>query len=414
MPFPQADLTGPAGGVFPGVFLMPAMTTVSRSFKAETIADDLARGLALPSLSKALGLLSCSPETDCRQMISLLQDALPFPVVGGTTWALPFESPDDDLSASLTVIDRENLNFAISVSPVLNQKVGLRQMAQLYRDCETELGERPKLLLAMMPMTSKLMADQYMPFLFEAAEGIPVFGGMVSDDYHSGRATVLVEGGAFSDRMVLVGLGGDIAPVFAARCELNVLSEYMPTVTEAEGYVVRRVDDMSFCDYVARQGFDPTREDLTADWPLSLEVRGRHVPIAGLTDVCDLVALNPAEGSGTLAGIVPVGSGIRMGVLSKSDIMKTTEGCLADILAQIKNERAAGHRYSVLFCLPCVARYFAMVGDDNQEGERIRSACPDDLGLFGYYGFNEISPVRLPGGGQENRIMNYSIIMCAF
>lgn len=391
-----------------------ATTTLSRSFKPAVIAEDLVRDLPLPSLGNAFGLLSCQPETDYEAVIARLQAAVPFPIVGGTTWALPFGDRDEEVSAGLTVINRPGLNFAISVSRPLTARESRRQMEELYRDCETKLGERPKMLLAILPIIPKLMNDIYLPHLFEAAGNLPIFGGMVSDDYEYKRAAVLAEGRAHRDRMALMALGGDIEPVFAARSELNVLSEYTPTVTEAKGHVVRRVDDMSFCDYLARHGFDPARKDLTTDWPLSLEVRGRHVPVDYLADFCDLVRLNLADGSGTLSGVIPVGAGIRMGILGKSNVVNTADDCLADILAQIKEGRARGRAYDILLCVPCVARYFAMAGDDRREGERIRAACPGDLSIFGFYGFSEICRVRLPDGGRENRILNYSIIMCAF
>ena len=391
---------------------MMTMTTVSRSFKAETIAGDLIRDLPA-SPPNALGLLSCSPETDCRAMIARLQASLPFPVVGGTTWALPFESHDEEVSASLTVIDRPDVNFAVGVSPVLDPADCRRQMTELYRDCEARLDRRPKMLLVFLPVIPGLMPDRYLPHLFEAAGNLPVFGGMVSDDYDTyiDRAAVLAEGRGFSDRMALVALGGDIEPVFAARCSLNAVTDY---TAEVDGYTIRRVDDMSFCDYLSRQGFDPSNEELSSGWPLSLDIRGRHAPVEGLDDACDLVRLNPADGSGTLAGLVPLGAGIRVGVLNKGNIIKTADDCLADILARIKDGQARGYRYSLLFCLPCVARYYALVGDDNKEGERIKAACRENLTLVGYYGFNEVCPVHLPYGGRENRVLNYSIVMCAF
>lgn len=393
---------------------MMAMTTVSRSFKAQAAADDLARGLPLASLREALGFLSCSPETDCRVLIARLQSSLPFPVVGCTTLAMPFESRDDDVSATLTVISRENLNFAISVSSALDAAEMRQQMTELYRNCEAKLGQRPKMLMAFLPLIPDLMPDRYLPFLFEAAGDMPVFGGVASDDLGSDRGVVLAEGRAFPDRMALVALGGDIKPVFAARCSLNMVSDYMPTVTEVDGYTLRRVDDISFCDYMARHGFDVSPTGFNSSWPLSLDVHGRNTPVDGLADACDLLRLNPADGSGTLSGIIPLGARVRIGVLSKSGIIKSADDCLADILNQIKDGRTRGYRYSALFCLPCTARYFAMVGDDDQEGEKIRSLCPEELSLFGYYGYGEICRIRMPDNRRENRIMNYSIVMCAF
>ncbi|MDR2946544.1 MAG: hypothetical protein LBV79_07365 [Candidatus Adiutrix sp.] len=391
---------------------MTAISRVSRSFT--NIVGDLTRDLPQSLSPNAFGLLACSPEANAGEVAAGLQAALPFPVVGGSTWAQPFEPRDEDVSARLTIVQRQGLKFAASVSPPLQKSDSRRQMAELFRDCEARLGERPKLLLAFLPMLPDLAAELYLPFLFEAAEGLPVFGGMTSDDYTPGRSLTLAGGRAYADRMVLVGLGGEVEPVFAARCELNLSTEYLPTVTEVDGCTLRRVDDMTLCDYLAAQGFDTANERLLAGWPLTLEVRGRRPPVEGLADTCDLLKLNLADGSGLVANHIPEGARIGLGIMGKSGILKTTRECLEDILGQVEDGRARGRHYSVLFCLPCIARYFIMVGDDEQAGERVKAAAPEDLALFGYYGFNEVCPAPLPGGRRENLMLGDSVIMCAF
>ena len=393
---------------------MPTKTTISRRTftKPEKTAEDLCQGLAGQNYTNAIGFVSCSPESRYRDLISKLERDLPFPVVGGTTWAFPLAPHDEDLTASLTVYYQNDLKHAVCLSPILDDKNAREQMTCLYRNCLDKLGAEPKVIFAIMPILENMGADLYLRPLFEAVGEVPVFGGMVSDDFGSDRAAVLAEGQAWRDRLALIALGGDIEPVMSVRCELTGFSDYQPVVTEARGQIVRRVDGRTFADYVRRLNIDPEAWDLMSDWPMSVQVWGGLSEIDGQPEAADLIRLDPVDGSGTFLRDIPEGARICLCGLTKRNVIDSGRSCLTELSEKIDRQRARGREVSFLFVVSCLSRYYAMVGDERSVSAQVMSKLPENIGCFAYYGCNEICPTTDPEGRLFNRSHCNSIIAC--
>jgi Uncharacterized conserved protein len=392
---------------------MPTKTTISRRTfnKPDQTADDLCQGLLNQDLPNAVGFLSCSADAAYRDLISKLDRDLPFPIVGGTTWAFPAATQDEDLTATLTVFYQNDFKRAICLSPLLDENISHDQMTGLYQKCRDQLGTAPKLLLVFMPLLENSGADLYLGPLFEAAGETPVFGGMVSDDLGSDRAAVLAEGQAWPDRLVLVALGGDIDPIISINCQLTIFSDHRPTVTEARGPVVRRVDGRPFADYARRLNINPDSWDLMSDWPLSVQIWGGLSEVDGHPEVADLIRIDPAEG-GFFARDIPEGSRICLSGLTKNNVIDSALTCLEDITDKIRQKKAEGREISLLLVIPCLSRYYAMVGDDRWVDGLIKSKLPEHLNVFSFYSYNEIGPSIDRQGRLFNRTHSGSVIVC--
>ena len=381
---------------------------------AEKMFQHLVRQVPNNVSGNALGIFTCSPDVSHASLVRRLQAHYPFPIIGGTTLADPFTPREADVAASLVVIGRPDIKYAISVSEPVDESICRGRMDRLYRDCVAKLeGESPKLFMIIMPILPNLHAERYLPDIFELAGEVPVFGGMVSDDFNSDQFAVFVDGEAYQDRMVLVGLGGDVRPVFGTGFELTVLSDYSPTVTETEGNVVKRVDDIRFCDYLRKVGF-PDGDEVISDFPMYIKVRGRLSERDGIAEACALIKTNPEDGSGSFSSAIPEGCKIDAGFLTKEDVIRSTRLCLDELLGKMRSKQENGYVFSAVFCLTCIARYFAMMGHDNIESELLGKKLPDSLSLYGYYGFNEICPTTDKRGMLFNRSHSDSIVLCAF
>lgn len=390
---------------------MAAILTSTRYFSdIDIMVDELLNGVPNDLGANDIAFLSTASEANYRTLVPMLASRLPCTLVGGTTLNSPFHSRDCEVGAYMTVV--RGIRHALAVSEPLVETDGRGQMERLYRDCVSRLGDAPKVFFPIMPVIPNLTANYYMPHLFELAGDIPVFGGMVSDDFDSDKFAVFAGRDCYPDRIALLALGGDIEPVFGSGCDVTILSRYRPTVTEASGNVVSRVDDMSFCEYLTKLGFhDDVR--LISDFPLCVIIYGGLSDRDGIPEISHLVQTDPAKGTGTFSSEIPMGRNIAVGFLTKDNIDASTRKCIDEIGTKIESRKRDGYNFSLVFCVSCVGRYFALVGQDNSEGEMVTAAFNGKIPLFGYYGFNEICPVPGLQGEFFNRPLSDSIVMCA-
>ncbi len=101
-----------------------------------------------------------------------------------------------------------------------------------------------------------------------------------------------------------------------------------------------------------------------------------------------------------------------MGSIQKNDVVESSERCLDEILEKIAAQENQDYRYSLLFTVPCIARYFAMLGGENLENTLLARKIPSGLVVNTFYGFCEIGPTQNKSG-YNNRSHNASIVMCA-
>ncbi|MDR0826495.1 MAG: FIST C-terminal domain-containing protein [Desulfovibrio sp.] len=394
------------------------MSTMYRSTdnfdSAEEMARDLMRDLPLQELEGAFAFLICLPETPYEELAGILGRKLPFSVVGGTTIAIPSAAEDDDISATLTVFSKQGVKHTISVSEPLKPEESRRQMTLLYEDCLTRHGETPKLLIPIMPTIPSMMQGYYMPDLFELAKDTPFTGGNISEAINSGDGAVLAEGQAYKDRMVLVAISGDIQPVFSAGCDLTVLTDYAPVVTEIDFNVIKKVDDLSFFDFLRRLNFDPYDPKILSGYPLCALVQGPHQSDDGVAEVRAVLGLDFETKSAIFSSIIPVGAKIRLGYLTVDDVQTSTQKCMKRLVEKLKASQALGHTYSLLFYVTCMGRYYTQINRNNPEGHYLTENLPEGLSLCGYYGHGEVSPMRDLNGQAFNRTHADSIVMCAF
>lgn len=314
----------------------------------------------------------------------------------------------------MVALDKPGLSFSIAVSDRITPESGDDLIEKVYAEARNGTDNQPRLILAFMPIIADLTANRFMPRLFELAGDIPVFGGMALDGFDSRNYGVFAGGAAHSDRIVLVLLGGEIDPVFSVGCSVTETGSYSPVVTEAERNVVYKVDDISFCQYLNRLGFSGHVAKLR-DFPLCIVVNDdKQSPVDGIPIITHLAATNTDDGSGIFANDIPVGSSIRIGVVTRDDLASSSQSCVSSITREIRKREENGYAFSLAFCITCLGRYFALLGGENIDGEAIRSSPLGNMPLFGYYAYNEVCPSVAENGMSFNRTFSDSIAICAF
>lgn len=358
----------------------------------------------------ALGVFTATPDSDYEDALEQAARRLPFPIIGGTVLANPFETSDVPFMESLDVLAKEGLRHAIALSDVVDEDRAEEQMRRVYRDCMEGLGGEAKLFLLMAPIFPNMNIDPFLTALLRHIGDIPVFGGMMSNDFRSERSAVFHGGKAYRDRLVLVGLGGDFAPVFGMSRRITVLSDYAPIVTEVRDNIIIRVDDMPFTGYMKKLGFGP---EALADFPITVRVRHPGEGLDGLPDIRALVAMDEESGTGTLDSAVRPGCSIALGFLTRRDILDSTTECLDQLLAAMRSEEESGRRFSSVIAVSCLSRYYTMFGHGNIEAAQLRNRLPAGMTRLGFFGFGEFCPS--PSG--DGRILNgkhgQSLGLCA-
>lgn len=387
-------------------------------FQVSVIADELTAGLPDAFSDRAIGFLICDSQVDYDELLVILKQKINFPVIGGTTFTDPLTGANEERSATLTVLDLEQLDYSIQISEPLQQDLCEQQMEQLYENCVRGLTGPPKMLMMYMPMIPGLTVDHFVTRLIGLTGETPLFGGMNMNDLDSTKAAVFAGGEAYRDRMVLIALGGGIRPVFGVGSQMTPMSEYAPAVTESDYNVVYRLDDMSFCDYMRSVGISPEDrrngvDALVQYGPLPCQLRNKLAEDDGIAELRCISYTNVEAGSAAFSSSLPLGTRVNMGLIQKDDVADSFRSCMDTLQQRMAKETETGYEYSVLFAVPCVARYFAMLGGENLESRLLLAETPGHLAVSAYYGFLEVGPTLGHKGEVHNRSHNASIVMCA-
>lgn len=383
------------------------------------LVDDLVRDL--PEYpSGTLAVLLCDSQVDYGEVASMLKERTNLDIVGGTSLTFPVSDESaEDIGASLLVLDKEGMKFSIAVSEKLDEPKVKEQMKDVFRRCTDGLGEEPLMLFPLLPLIPGFPAGSFITELLEIAGETPVFGGTTTGDLISTKAAVFENGRTYTDRMILVALGGNIRPVFSACNIVSKMSNYAPTVTKSRGSTILQVDDMSFCDYMSSLGIAPEDRVNGVDAllqygpiPVELDIPGK--PDDGVPVVSCISYTKLDEGSATFSRPIPEGTRVGVSILTRDDVEASAAQCLSDLMKGVEEGRSQGFGYDALFCVSCIARYFILLGGENRERLLLSKELPDGLTASGFYGFSEIGPTTEKESGRNiNRVHSASIIMCA-
>lgn len=361
----------------------------------------------------AIGFFTCTPDLNYRGLAASLTRSYPLPVVGGTILGNPFDSGQEPFISRFSVLGKKNLRRHVALSDPLDPHGSHRQMRDVFRECRDRLDNDVKLYLVMAPVQQDLYTDHFFPELMENAGDVPVIGGMLSDEMHSLHSSIFARGKEYSDRILVVAMGGDIRPAFATGCEITIPSDYEPVVTSSRGNIIETVDGMRFIDYLYRVGLD---ESCIADFPVAVHTRASRDSAVNSGEPLKILALTGIDGpkgAGIVNSQIPVGTRIGVGYLTVDNILSSTRECLARLSADMRRQAGDGYRYEILFGISCLARYYTVFNNDSNEADCINEHFPDIHARFGFYGLGEFCPFRRADGTVVNGKFGKTLGLCA-
>ncbi|MDR2528544.1 MAG: FIST C-terminal domain-containing protein [Synergistaceae bacterium] len=374
---------------------------------ARELAGSIIENLELEKNS--VGILLCDADMDGASVTGNLRERLGVDIVGMTTLAALDSGGRREGAAVLTVLTAGDCAFLAAVSEPLGDDDHAEKIAGAYWMTQAALPDgdasRPALMFLFCPYGLSFSGDTYPHVLSQATGNVPIIGGVASDDYDYERARVFFSGTEYKDALVLLGVWGNVKPVFAMRHVTSRFAERIRRITEAEGNVVRKVGDETFVRYLEGFGLKTDVEDpllAFTSYPMMLTREGDETPV--MRHIC---GLNLSEGTGSFFGDVPTGALANICLVSKDDVRAACRESMKALLEQ------AG-QYSTIFCISCCARATLLGPDADAEGRILSEMLPRGLTLAGAYCLGEICPTRYKNGKASNRFHNCSITFCMF
>jgi hypothetical protein len=378
---------------------------------ARELADAVKEKLELAGNS--IGVLLCDADMDGAAVTGELKKLLGIEVAGMTTLATIDKDGHHEAAAILTVMTADDCLFGAAVSQPLVGDGVAREIRDAYlktvpRDAK---GGKPGVLFALCPTNMPFSGDVYLNALADEIAGVPVIGGMASDDYQYDQGRTFLSGEVYEKSMVIVGIWGNVRPVFAIRHVTSPFAERVRRITDAEGNIVRRVGDETFVNYLKGFGFETDVPDVVLAFnanPMMLTRENEdETPI-----MRHIVALDNETGAGIFGGDVPLGSLGNICLLKRDDIKKSCKESMSALLAE--QAEHTGYDYSTVFCVSCCGRALVLGQEMDAEGKILSDMLPDGVSLMGTYCYGEIGPVRYSDGIALNRFHNCSITLCMF
>ncbi|MDR3331065.1 MAG: FIST C-terminal domain-containing protein [Synergistaceae bacterium] len=378
---------------------------------ARQLADSIKGQLDLGKNS--IGILLCDADTDGASVTRELKDLLGIDVAGMTTLAAMDSDGHHEAAIVLTVLTADDCRFVASVSESLAGGDHERKIAETYNNTVkdgSEYGPKPGVIFTFCPFSMSYSGDIYPDVLSRAVEGVPVMGGVASDDYDYERARVFFSGNEYRDAMVIISAWGNIKPVFALRHVTSRFAERIRRVVLAEGNTVYKVGDETFVEYLKGFGLKTDVDDpllAFTSYPMMLTREGNdETPL-----MRHILALNP-DGSGVFFGDVPTGTLANICLVNKDDIVAACRESMNALLEEANKTR--GYEYSTIFCISCCGRAMILGSDSAAEGRILAELKPEKMTLAGAYCLGEICPARYKDGQVANRFHNCSITFCMF
>ncbi len=385
---------------------------------AKELAEQTRERLAFRE--NTFGLLICDSEVDHDAFAREIRQRLHVPIVGfSSTAGFTREEGLTDMSASLTTVTSDDMRFAVAVSDPLTSDNVVEQIDRTYRAAVDSLEGEPVAVLAFAPYILGIMLDIYPRELSRVSGDLPVFGGIPAHDEIHGRTAVYCGDSVAQDRLTLLVLSGNVRPVFTVKNNLSTLVDLKRTVTRAKDNTVYTVGDETFVRFLERFGLDVEKiadatDKTTSFTAYPLLIESNDADSDGVPIVRTIHCVDMKTGSGTAIGEIPQGSTLSLGALKAADIELSARNSIEDLLAKIRANEADGYKYSTIFAISCVGRYFVMASKNTLETEVLLEGLPADLSLSGFYSFGEICPTSIRDGKARNAAHNESLVMLAF
>lgn len=350
-------------------------------------------------LAHSAGFITCSYDYVETGVVEAICKALPFDVVGCTTLMNATNGQAGGMLLCLTVLTADDCRFSSVITKPLG--ANLPEAGAAYQEAVSALGEKPKLVLAFLPMMDSLGGELILAALDKAAGGAPVFGTIACDfdTARYGNSFTIRNGVCIRGCIAMLLVSGNVNPRFVvtATSEQN-LSKQQAVITASEGSLLQEVNGMKACDYFTSIGLmQGDGIEGVSSVPFVVDYGDGTQPVARA-----IYSLND-DGSALCGGVMPKGGTLSIGRMDVDDILMTAEQSLGDLL---REEGRAG-----IIMFPCLGRNMVLGVTPLAEVEKVAEVIGNELPWHLAYSGGEVCPVYA-ASGTVNRFHNFTFIGC--
>ena len=381
---------------------------------AEELLNDIKAHL--PLKKNTVGILFCYSDMDIPELVAELKAKAGFEIIGCTGIAnMDEEEGFHAMAVTLTVLTADDCEFALAASEPITPANVNTEIKNTYNKAVAKLSAKPELLFALPPYILEIMLDAYSMGFNQTAPGIPVVGGLPSYSATGDENLTILNGNAWTDRLVLLAISGNIRPVFSVQ---NVSSEDASRkreVTRSKDNIVYEVGGQRFTDYLKEIGLPVeklTHGNNTITFvsnPLLLENKPENGGVE-YSFVRTLHEIDLEEGSGTAIGQIPEKAVLSVCTLQKDDIEKAAVRGMRDLKAEM--DKVSDYQFSTILAVSCIGRHLLMLPNNDAEVQKLLSEMPENITLSGFYSYGELGPQGV--AQRENFAHNESLVLCAF
>lgn len=373
--------------------------------RPEAACADITGQLANAALGQnTIGIIACHYEFVLSGAYEAICGALPFPVIGCTTFNQATSCAGGLFALTITVLTSDDVHFATAYAAGLTGEqdpltVASSAVSQVL-EWETD---SPSMLLSFLSLNLPFSGDGYLRQLDARCPGVPHFGAIATGEDESGdRTFVLCQGKALTDGFAaLLCYGPMTARFYYGSFPEERLIAQSTTVTKSHGKWVETLGQQSALDFMKRCGFEGTQEAKAGLVTIPLmHRREQDEPLIART----MVDFNE-EGHALFFGELPEGSVLRIGSATMDELLDVTHGVVQRAVAE--NGDAA-----TLLLFSCMGRYISLGMEITSEIDAAQAEIPDGMHFLFTYASGEICPITAHGE-TLNRFHNSSIVVCA-
>ncbi|MDR2782662.1 MAG: FIST C-terminal domain-containing protein [Treponema sp.] len=356
----------------------------------------------------SVGLITCDSEFVDAGVIEALCKRLDFDTIGITTrgTAVNGQSGFDLLSVALLTSD--DVRFSTVMSDTITPDSIDAPIEAAYRKGVSKYeNEKPALILAYPPMMlMKVGVGQLVaPLKRLSGDDIPVFGTLSNDQTpHFSTCKTICNGAALPDAFGMVFFFGEVhLQFFTQSISLQNIQKQHAVVTDAEGFVVKTLNDMPFSRYLQRLGFVSRNFETLYMLPFIINLKNSN---ASPTLSCGVYSITE-EGYAVFGVEIPIGATIALGKLDANDVLKTTQ----DAVTRIADLRAQG-KASCALMYSCITRGIIVGVNYLAELDIVSNTLNGVIPFQCCYSGSEICPVPNASGKLANHVHTFTFITC--
>ena len=359
-------------------------------------------------LANTVGILHCTFDFVESGVVSHICNALPFPIVGGTTIAQATNDTIGTFMLTLMVLTSDDVEFI----PACTQGHANDFSDSIERSflSSSKASALPlKLILAFPPIIEKYSGDSYVDVFDKLSGNVPVFGSFAVEDeimIYTRNAT-FYGGECFAEEMVYLLFFGNVNPRFlvsAVSKNANLIEA--GTITKAEKNVLHEINGLRTLDFFEQIGF--AHEGVLVDGiefvPFMLSLRGKdgkltHPFARGFVSFDE-------QGSGRYRGTMYENATLHISSTSGDDILSASKET-TQLINTHENVQAA-------LIYSCIVRHNMLIRSPLLELESVSKTIRPEIPFMVAYSGGEMCPTSMSDSAVENRYHNFSFIVCMF